>query len=870
MSIRVVNGALVLTDYYVLRGKFGLIVSPTHPVTRIGNLPFWISLDRNHGPSNRGTHTITSPMFGIHTSTRLALMIGIAGAMIFWLATDIGIIPNPVKKRIDGRVNLSTAIAMHAAVAVEEHRLLEFEQVMKRTILTNPDILSVAIVKSNGQDAVVVGPHQLNWHPEQDKLAHHVAVDLYCQDRLWGELQVLFQPSTDAVASNIWAYPLSSAVFLGSVLTLLSWLVLNRTLSYLNPDNVVPNRVRSALDTLTEGLALIDKNGEIVHANKAFAEIVNVESEKLYGQRLDKYKFLVPDHAEEAHTSQVQPWIECAIRGEAVCGTIRELRVQTGLPRKFIINASPVFAEKDRLRGILVSFDDVTALENKKADLANMIHTLRHSRDEIARQNEQLTFLANCDPLTKCFNRRSLWAKFEELWQNVKLELLSIIMIDIDYFKSINDNHGHGTGDNVLRETGELLREIVGDRGLVCRYGGEEFCILVHNQDFESAVRIANEIHAEYQHRKLAGLDVTASFGVSNGSLGAMDMQHMFDQADQCLYAAKRQGRNQVVRFDECELDADEMQPITENKEPTIKYSTVTGLLSALAFRCKSTAEHSIRVADLSLAVGNHMLHKSELYQLEIAALLHDIGKIGVPDAILNKPGPLTDEEWKLMKRSDEIGVEIVKSAFGCDKTAEIVRCHHIHYSEQRSLSSRITGTQFPLESRIITACDAFDSMINNRTYRKGKSINQAIRELRRCTPDQFDPQVVEMLILHVTQEGFRQSQEFRIQTSSSSAVAIGKHLEVLQKAIANEDVFRIKDIVHQLKEDADVGNIQMISDAASRLESAIRTNDTELGQVLQLAEDVMRLCRSTRNAIVESASDSRVNPAIPLRPLQS
>ena len=150
-------------------------------------------------------------------------------------------------------------------------------------------------------------------------------------------------------------------------------------------------------------------------------------------------------------------------------------------------------------------------------------------------KTSKLQFLANYDHLTNCFNRRSFWAQYEELWRVTRHDQLSIIMIDIDKFKLINDRYGHAAGDEVLERTGRLLREVVGESGFVFRYGGEEFAILIPDQDVERAAQLAWEIHGQFQSQKHVDLNITASLGLSNRQFGAMDLQHMLDQADQCL-----------------------------------------------------------------------------------------------------------------------------------------------------------------------------------------------------------------------------------------------------------------------------------------------------------------------------------------------
>ena len=793
-------------------------------------------------------------MTGIKSSSRLALSIGIVGATFLWLAADLEIIPSPVNSVLDGRVSLAKVISVNASLAVEKNRNNEFQNLADALVQTTPDLHSVAIVNQTGVMTAGTSNHTTLWSKKDVYLdSSRVVAEISRDDKQWGELQLLFDPKNELIASA-WRYPLTPVFFMFGALTVAAWMMLGQTFRYLNPSKVVPSRVRSALDTLTEGLVLVDPQGEIVHSNKAFSEMVKADSDELIGSQLNSQNWI-----QENVDDVAMPWEICFSKHESVRGKIVELKVD-GRSKKYIVNSSPVLGGGKSAKGALISFDDVTDLEGKKQELAQIILTLRKSRDEVARQNEELNFLANCDPLTKCFNRRSFWNQYNELWETCEIGQLNLVMVDIDHFKSINDNYGHSTGDDVLKDNGELLRRVTGVRGTVCRYGGEEFVVLLPNMSLDEATDVAREIHAEYQVVELGGISVRASLGVSNTGLGVMDTQHLLDQADQCLFAAKRNGRNQVVRYDQCdhEMEDSNSEDSGSMASPAIniKHSTVTGLLSALAFKCPATAEHSVRVADLCVAIGHKLLSKRKLYRLEVCGLLHDIGKIGVPDQILNKPGPLTDQEWKVMKKHDQFGVSIIKSAFESEEIAEIIRYHKESFKTQSMLQgSLLQANEIPIESRIITACDAFDSMIGDRVYRQAQSLKDALSELVRCTPDQFDPVVVEHLIAYVSQPGFLETRKVAVKTSQESAVAIAKHLEDLHSAVANENLRELKEVVDCLKNDASQFGIGKISDAAVRLEDVMSMNDSKLSHVMEVAEEVMQLCRFTRSSFVESDS---------------
>lgn len=803
-------------------------------------------------------------MLRIKSAARLALTIGLICASASWLATGLQIIPNPFQPIIDGRIQTTKSVAATVTTFAENQRFHDMQKVLDRVVASNDEIMSIGIVRQ-GRYFIEAGPHsRIHAKFEGTSLEsteNYINVKIISNGFEWGRLELFFQPIQATGWRSMLVYPLPMVAFLTCSISLGTWFVLSRTFKYMNPSNVVPGRVRSAFDTLAEGLMLINNSGEIAHANLAFCKMIDRDMDQLIGVAADSLPWQFSDLTEVEDF----PWNQCLSNQDSICGQIIEIAGARGVLRKYIVNATPILGEGGKSRGVLASFDDVTALESKKNELASIIHTLRRSRDEIERQNEQLNFLANYDPMTKCMNRRSFWVQYEQLWKSVEPDKLTIMMVDVDHFKSINDNHGHSVGDEVLKATGALLHEVVGDRGAVCRYGGEEFTVLCAGRDFDNIVPIAESICQEFRNRKLANIDVTVSIGLSNRAFKAMDPQHMLDQADQCLYAAKRNGRNQVVRFDQCPAESTAVEESQPDPAPSpsksIEYSSVTGLLAALSFRSPETCQHSLRVADLALAIGGRYLKRRDLYTLEICALLHDIGKIGVPDAILNKPGPLTRDEWKIMEKHDKIGVEIVLAAFASEKIADIIAAHHSCFSVGKLGGSQsLYRDQIPLESRIITACDAFDAMVSDRVYRKGMCIDDAIVELRRCTPDQFDPEVVECLVEHVERFEYSTNASIEFSGSSKSGVKIGQHIETLCNAIEAEDVDLLQEVVENLKFDAVENQIEPIADAALRLNDAIDQNELELDQVLNLADEVMQLCRSTRTAFNTMAQDTIKN----------
>jgi diguanylate cyclase (GGDEF)-like protein len=217
--------------------------------------------------------------------------------------------------------------------------------------------------------------------------------------------------------------------------------------------------------------------------------------------------------------------------------------------RTFVVNCAPIGDDCGKHRGVLVSFNDITVVEVQHAELEAHLEMLNDARTEIEQINKQLQRQASHDSLTGCLNRRAFLAQCETRWAAAERHRhgLACVMVDVDHFKSINDTHGHGVGDDVLRGVAETLQMCKRGEDAVCRWGGEEFCILLDEVDAPGARRAAERVRAALAAAPLAGVNVTASLGVATLADGAGDMQKLIDQADRALYASKRGGRNRVT-----------------------------------------------------------------------------------------------------------------------------------------------------------------------------------------------------------------------------------------------------------------------------------------------------------------------------------
>jgi diguanylate cyclase (GGDEF)-like protein/PAS domain S-box-containing protein/putative nucleotidyltransferase with HDIG domain len=552
-------------------------------------------------------------------------------------------------------------------------------------------------------------------------MVYPVEVPITQNRRIFGKVELCFRQTHSSTFIRSIDFPVVRLLGFFVVCGIFAYtLFVVRVLRAFNGTQMVPERVRGALDTLAEGLLVLDEEGRIVLANQAFADVLEDDPENLAQKLVSDLDWVRDDDGEADY-----PWTRAIIESESQTESILRLQLSDGRQRIFSVNAGPLGKEGSQ-RGALATFRDVTHIEEHRVELENMLGMLRSSRDEIKQKNKELEVLATQDALTGCLNRRAFFEIFEDLWREAKAAgtPLGCMMIDIDHFKSVNDTYGHHTGDEVLRHTSQAVRSLFNDKGVVCRYGGEEFCIILPQFDLELAMAEGERTRVAITEIRLdepADLRLSGSIGVTELRFDATDPQDLINQADLCLYAAKREGRNRVIAFNASMVEeaANDMPEEEKRVRIEIPCQAVTALVSTLTYRDANTAQHSSRVADLCVRTAAGLLDATESYVLEVAALLHDVGKIGVPDEVLLKPGPLTADERELMVRHDRIGAEIIASAFECRPLSDIISTHHSHYGGAESEMGLPVGEDIPLGARILAIADCYDAMVSDRVYRR-------------------------------------------------------------------------------------------------------------------------------------------------------
>ena len=356
--------------------------------------------------------------------------------------------------------------------------------------------------------------------------------------------------------------------------------------------------------------------------------------------------------------------------------------------------------------------------------------------------------LALTDPLTGLGNHRHCHERLRsELLDALDdSSALSLVLVDIDNFKGVNDQHGHPAGDRVLSQVAARLRQ----GGEAFRLGGDEFALLLPGLDSPQAHSAAQSVIGRISHMELEYGKVTASAGVATFPSQGVARDELIRLADSALYWAKEHGKNQVRVWRPDVVELAELKRLAAGPDRAARYRAAASLAKAVDARDVYTGSHSERVADLAARVAARVGADDELIELtRLAASLHDLGKLAIPEEILRKPGPLTGPERLVLERHPQIGHRMLES-LGVDPVADWVLHHHERW-DGAGYPDGLAGEAIPLGARIIFVADAFDAMTSDRVYQSRLSTEEALAELERCAGTQFDPELVAALVEEVT-----------------------------------------------------------------------------------------------------------------------
>ena len=408
----------------------------------------------------------------------------------------------------------------------------------------------------------------------------------------------------------------------------------------------------------------------------------------------------------------------------------------------------------DNLVGVVLITDSSAKkrLVYDEVELISNITSVASIAIKNARLYENACLEARTDEMTGLLNRKYFYEVLNEEFEKNKEASLALAIINVDDFKLYNQLYGVKEGDLCLQCIAGIIKSSVGDSGYTARYGGKEFAVLLPGYDLFSARNlvesIAKQIFAMNNRRTDMKLKaITVSAGISAAPYAAKNVKELMENVDLAVYHVKHSGKNGIQVFDT--MFRNNKNENTTNREHIYREyeSTIYALTAAIDAKDHYTFSHSTNVAYYATALATALGMNEDMVEIiRQAALLHDVGKIGIPEYILNKAGRLTDEEYETIKGHVEASIDIIRHLPSLDYVIPAVIGHHERY-DGKGYPRRIAGEDIPLTARILCVADSFDAMTSKRCYKNAFPVNVAREKLLQDAGKQFDPNLVEKFV---------------------------------------------------------------------------------------------------------------------------
>jgi diguanylate cyclase (GGDEF)-like protein/PAS domain S-box-containing protein len=457
--------------------------------------------------------------------------------------------------------------------------------------------------------------------------------------------------------------------------------------------------LEATLVSIGDAVISCDKNAKIILLNKIAENLTGWKQDEAIGHPIED----VFDIANEVTLEKS----ENIIKKVVVSGTIAELANHTVLINKvgMIIpiedSAAPIFSDNGDIVGVVLVFRDVT---DKRQKLRS------------------IEYLSYHDELTGLYNRRF----YEEELKRIDIPRnlpLTIFMGDVNGLKLVNDSFGHAAGDELLKKVAQAIKKGCRADDIIARLGGDEFIAILPNTGKEEIDVIINRIKTIVNDEKISDLEISISFGYGTKDNEGQSIQEIFKSAEDSMYRQKL------------------------GESSSIKSKTIDLIMNTLYEKNPREQLHSKRVSETCEFISQRIeLTEAETQQMKIAGLMHDIGKIGIDEKVLNSTGLLSHEEWEEIKRHSEVGYRILSSCNEFAEIAESVLEHHERW-DGKGYPKGLKGESISLTARIIAIADSFDAMTGERTYKASLSIEEAMKEILKCAGTQFDPFIAEVFV---------------------------------------------------------------------------------------------------------------------------
>lgn len=493
-------------------------------------------------------------LFTISPVVRISLsLIAIVITWLFFLELTVGVLPDESAQYQQLRMVKVESIATKVSYLLQNRDFAGIQFLFNQQVQKEPEFKSLGIRLKDGRLIAASDQHRVIFQPVTNPSTHdYLSLELNADGKVWANFEVAFKPIQPSGFFD-WLMKPTILMMIASVIVMVVFfsVYLKKIFHYLDPSAVIPDRIRAAFDAFSEGVLMIDRSGFVVLMNKTVQDWLG-DAKPFFGKHVSQLPWL---SKMQLGPYEKYPWTEAMDLQQAINGVRLDFQDFDGNMVNAMFNCSPVVDASGVSRGCLISIDNITETEMLNQELKLTNQALVKSREALDRQNDELKKLATRDPLTNCLNRRSFYELGEHLLiqSNINQSRLACVMFDIDFFKKINDTFGHGVGDKVIISVAKTAFGTLRQEDLLCRYGGEEFVILLPNATLETATILANRIRLEVEAKAGLGLldnqgniAVTASFGVSINHIQIQSLSHFIESADLALYQAKQNGRNRV------------------------------------------------------------------------------------------------------------------------------------------------------------------------------------------------------------------------------------------------------------------------------------------------------------------------------------